>query len=440
MSYKPRKHFLDFHYREQRWACIVAHRRAGKTVACINELITRALASQKKSPRFAYIAPYYKQAKTVAWDYLKEYAKDVITDKNEAELWIEVANGDTRARIYLFGADNPDSLRGMYLDGVILDEPADMRPSFWPTIIRPMLADRQGWAVFIGTPKGHNQFYEISQQARESDDWFFYVLKASESGLLSTEELADTRKSMSEDQYNQEFECSFEAAILGGVYSKWMTQLEDTGHIADRVTYDDRYPVYTAWDLGFDDATSIWFYQRGNNEILLLEYYENHGEGIKFYCDVLKSKPYKYHTHFVPHDALNKVMAAGGRSIVEQAWDEGVKLVSIPATSQQNSIEALRMTLPHCWFNRSACHDGIEALKMYSFAYDEDNKIFKKVPRHDWSSHACDAAELMAVMWQEKPITQEKMRGDAIVQKFHRLRRENNLDNVDPYRIKPRRK
>ena len=190
---------------------IVAHRRAKKSVACVMELITRALATTKEHARFAYIAPFFSQAKQVAWDYLKHYARDVAVKVNESELSVELFNG---SRVRLYGGDNPEALKGIYLDGVVLDEFADMRASVWGEVIRPMLADRKGWAVFIGTPKGKNAFFELYQTAKDDPDWFTLMLRASDTGLLPPEELADAKKSMSDSQYEQEFECSDRKSVV----------------------------------------------------------------------------------------------------------------------------------------------------------------------------------------------------------------------------------
>jgi len=163
LDYVPRQQFMELHERVQRWACLVVHRRGGKTVACINELITRATYTTKKDARYAYIAPFYRQAKDVAWQYLKSFGEGVITKIRESELRVELFNG---AWITLYGADNPDALRGLYLDGVVLDEYGDCRPSLWGTVILPTLIDRKGWAIFIGTPKGKNHFYEVSRRSQ----------------------------------------------------------------------------------------------------------------------------------------------------------------------------------------------------------------------------------------------------------------------------------
>jgi hypothetical protein len=188
MEFSPRAAFEPFHGRDKRWTCIVGHRRVGKTVAVIADLLTCALATTKHSGRYAYIAPYHAQAKAVSWDYLKRLSEGVATKISESELSVDLANG---SRVRLYGADNPDALRGLYLDGVVLDEYGDMRPNVWGEIIRPLLADRRGWAVFIGTPKGKNHFWEIYQTARTSPDWLAMTLKASETGILDAAELAD---------------------------------------------------------------------------------------------------------------------------------------------------------------------------------------------------------------------------------------------------------
>lgn len=397
IPYAPRVQFNDFHRRQQRWAVIVAHRRAGKTVACINDTVKRAVVEKKERGRYAYIAPFYSQAKQVAWEYLKHFAAPLMQEEpRESELSVKLITGQT---VRLYGGDNPNTLRGIYLDGVVMDEPADMKPSLWPEVIRPALTDRQGWASFIGTPKGKNAFWELWDRARSSPDWFRLMLKASETKILPQEELDAARQMMTADQYAQEFECSFEAAIQGAIYGVWMREALEQGRIKE-VPYDPKLPVHTAWDLGFDDSTAIWFWQITFGEIRLIDYYESNGHGVLHYTDMIKDKGYNYGRHWVPHDAANELMAAGGRSIVNQMWEAGVKASIIPATSQQNSIEATRMTLPRCWFDETKCAQGIEALRQYQFEFDEDKKTFKSKPRHDWASHGSDAFEIISQVWR----------------------------------------
>lgn len=208
IPYWPRDAFKPFHDRKERFAVLVCHRRAGKTVATINDVVKRAFECNLQSPRFAYIAPLYRQAKTIAWDYLKRYTENIPgRTVNEAELRVDLP-GDRR--IQLFGADNPDSMRGVYFDGVVLDEPAQMKPIMWTEVIRPAIADRHGFAVFIGTPKGQNWFYERFRKAEKDDGWFTMVLKASKSGLLGQDEIDLMTRDMTPNQIEQELECSFE--------------------------------------------------------------------------------------------------------------------------------------------------------------------------------------------------------------------------------------
>ena len=408
IPYTPRDAFKPFHDRSARWACLVAHRRAGKTVSCINDLIRRAFVDDKVNGRYAYIAPYYSQAKSIACDYLLRYTEDVRVNANASELWVELLNG---ARIRLFGADNPDALRGLYLDGVILDEVADMRPRVWGEIIRPLLADREGWAVFIGTPKGHNFFYEIWKTANASDSWFATSIKASTSGLIKAEELKDASQGMTDDPYEQEFECSFEAAILGAYYGKELKVLEDQGRLT-KVEYDRSLPVFTAWDLGYHDDTAIFFYQVTHSEIHVIDYFSGSGLAVHDYAEAVTSKGYRYERHYLPHDARAKTLASGGKSIIEQlASYLGIsKLAIVPSLSIQDGIQAARLMMPRVWFDKEHCESAVELLKQYQREWDEDKKAFRDKPRHDNTSHCADAFRMMAVAWREnKPKIEEKV-------------------------------
>ena len=407
LDYAPREVFEDFHERTQRWAVVVAHRRCGKTVSCINDLIYRALTEDKENAQYAYVAPYYSQAKNIAWDYLQRYAKPVMAKANQSELWVELFNG---AKIKLYGADNPDALRGLYLDGVVLDEYADMRPRMWGEIIRPLLADRMGWATFIGTPKGHNAFYDVYNAATKDQRWFVKTLRASQTGLLPQSELDDAQASMSPDQYEQEFECSFEAAIMGAYYGKEMRILTDSGRIT-QVDYDSMFPVHTAWDLGYSDDTAIWWYQVVHGELRILDYHSSNGHQVSYYTDLIQSKQnefgYQYGTHFLPHDARAKTLASGGKSIIEQIASK-IPLSSlkiVPSLSLQDGIQAARLALMRSWFDAERCHEGIECLRQYQREYDEDKKVFRDKPRHDFTSHGADAFRMLAIAWKEEDKT-----------------------------------
>ena len=402
MDYCPRKVFEDFHDRVERWSVIVAHRRCGKTVLCINDLIYRALMDDKENGRYAYVAPYLSQSKSIAFDYLLHYSRPVMARANQSELWVELLNG---ARIRLFGADNPDTLRGLYLDGVVLDEYADMKPSIFGSVIRPLLADRKGWATFIGTPKGHNAFWEVYNNATQNPDWYVKVLRASQTGLLEQSELDDAAKTMTQDQYLQEFECDFESAILGAYYGKEMRQLTDQDRITE-VEYDPLFPVHTAWDLGYSDDTAIWWFQVVHGEIRCLDYHSSNGQPVAFYAGIIQSREkergYTYGTHWLPHDARAKTLSSN-RSVIEQLGDKiPLKTIKItPNLKLQDGIQASRLALTRTWFDHKTI-DGIECLRQYQREYDEDKKVFRDKPRHDWTSHGADAFRYLAIVWKDE--------------------------------------
>lgn len=406
IPYTPRDQFAAFHNREQRWACIAAHRRAGKTVACINDLIRSALTCQRSDPRCAYIAPQYNQAKDIAWTYAKQFTATIPgVETNESELRVDLPNG---GRVRLYGADNYDRMRGIYLDAVVLDEYADMDPRVWPEVIRPALSDRKGIATFIGTPKGRNGFYEIMHGsdtwpgAVKSDEWFDMTLKASETGIVDEEELADARAMMTPEQYEQEYECSFDAAIVGAYYGREMARLEKEGRIRS-VPHEPSLPVYTAWDLGLDDATAIWFVQAAGSEIRVIDYYEVNNQSLTETARVLRNDmPYMYGEHYLPHDAeIRELMTAKTRKETLESLQ--VRPITI-ATRQsvEDGINAVRQLLPKCVIDETKCRQGIEALKQYRREWDDKHKTFKQRPLHDWTSHGADAMRYLAMCFEPK--------------------------------------
>jgi phage terminase large subunit len=396
LGYRARPQFEPFHRRTERFSCIVAHRRAGKTVACVNDLQDGALRCPNVRPRFAYLSPYLKQSKTVAWDYLRAAMSPLRAlgaEVNESELRVDYHNG---GQVRLYGADNADALRGIYLDGVVLDEFADMDPRVWAEVIRPALADRQGWAVFIGTPKGRNVFYDMWKRSQEEQDWFSLMLKASESGLIADSELALARRDLSEDQYAQEFECSFDAAIVGAYYGKLMQQAEADQRITG-VPYEPASQVWTAWDLGIRDATAIWFAQVVGREIRIIDYYEASGVDLGHYVREINNRAYSYGGHFVPHDAQAKELGTG-KTRLEVLESLGLKNVTVaPMHRVEDGINAVRVMIPKCWFDKVKCERGIDALKLYRSEWDDKLNALKPRPVHDWASHAADAFRYLAL-------------------------------------------
>lgn len=400
MQYEPRALQRQVHGNLKRFNSLVCHRRFGKTVLSINQLIASGLQCKKPSPRYAYIAPLRNQAKNVAWDFLKQYSEPFRdSDPNIAELWCEMLPG---ARVTLFGADNPNAMRGMYLDGVVFDEYGDMDPTTWTQVIRPLLSDRKGWAIFIGTPKGQNGFYDLHTAAQTDPEWYAATFKASETGIIDPDELESSRKMMTEDEYNQEFECSFTAPNVGAYYGKEMDAAENQKRVT-RVPHEATLPVDTAWDLGMDDATSIWFIQRVGMEVRVLDYYESSGEGLTHYAGVLKSKPYVYGTHYLPHDAAVKELGTG-RSRVEMLQGFGVVPTVVPAQSVEDGINAVRLLLPKCYFDLEKCGPrGVKALRSYSREWVPKLGTWRSSPKHDQWSHGADAFRTYAMGYQPPP-------------------------------------
>ena len=356
-------------------------------------------ALRKPNGRYAYIAPYYNQAKTVAWDYLKAFARPVLSGPpNESELRVDLANG---SRISLYGGDNSDRLRGIALDGVILDEFADQPPPLWGQVIRPALADRQGWAVIIGTVKGRNQLWEKYEEALgEPDRWFSKVLRASETGILPPEELHDAQRVMTVEQYAAEFECDPSAAIMGAYYGKEIADAERAGRIRS-IEIEPDLPVYTAWDLGIGDSTAIWCFQCVGKELRFIDYYENHGQGLPHYASELSARGYAAHVDFVPHDARVRELGTG-RSRVETLASLGRRPDLVPMHKLMDGINAARVSFPQIWFDKDKCKDGLEALRQYRADFDEKTRAYKDAPRHDWTSHCADAFRYACTAWNEQ--------------------------------------
>lgn len=402
-GYTPRKFQDQIHRAMKRFTVLVCHRRFGKTVLAINEMVDQGFRCKLKNPQYAYLAPFYGQAKKVAWDMLKDACKNIPgVTFNEAELRVDIPRADRgdRIRFMLLGADNPNAIRGMYFDGVILDEFAEMNPYVWTQVIRPALSDRLGWALFIGTPKGQNHFYDIymhaKRKAAEGEDWYHALFKASETKIIAESELLEAKAGMTEEEYDQEFECSFSAALIGAYYGKEMEMAESSGRITT-VPYERNYPVETAWDLGMDDSTAIWFIQEIGRERRVIDYLEDSGRDIAFYAGELKKKGYVYAERaLLPHDVAVREMGTG-RSRIETFRTHGIRAQVVPKQRVEDGINAVRLLLPKMWFDEKKCERGIACLKNYERAWDPKNKIFSSNPKHNWASHGADAMRTYAM-------------------------------------------
>ena len=404
IPYKPREHQLKVHelLDGKRFAVVVAHRRFGKTVAALNHLIREAVLNEKETPRYAYIAPTYGQAKRVAWDYLVKYTTPLGGTNNISELRVDFWG----RRIQLYGSDNPDSLRGQFFDGVIIDEVGDQNPKIWTDIVRPALTDRKGWCLFIGTPKGHNHFKELRDRAEKEEGWGLLEFKASETGVVDDTELKAAKNEMGEDKYRQEFECSFDAAVEGSYYGQMLNELEEKKHMQE-IPREELSRTFTAWDLGMGDSTSIWVAQLVGTEVRLLDYYENHGVGLDHYVKWIKDNDYSKAEHILPHDVRVRELGTG-KSRLEMLEDSGLQVKIAPRMGLDDGIQAVRRLLPRCWFNVPKVQNGLNCLRNYRRDYDEKRKIFYERPLHDWSSHGSDSFRYLALGLDEGHSTWSK--------------------------------
>lgn len=417
-DYAPRPAFIPFHNRHQRWGVLATHRRAGKTVSLANDLVLAARTPiDKPDPVYAYVGPTYTQAKRIAWAYLKQYSSPFwAKPPSESELKITIFPNTT---IYCLGADNADSLRGMYLDGFMGDEYALWKPSVFSQVIRPALSDRVGWGVFASTPRGKNLFHEIYRQAlRDSEYYHLTILRASESNIIPLSELLDLRKDMDPEEYAQEYECSFDSALKGAIYANEVNALmaEQRVYLGPQPLYDPHLDTHFVYDLGFTDNTVRIAYQLPPSGMVHIVNVEAaHGQDIFTHIDSLSQ--FKQHTSssgaqgigriWLPHDAKAKNLQTG-RSIVEQFVEHGFTPSIVPNHKVRDGISTTRRlftrlvvdctpidpTDPH---GLSVTGDLLEAMKAYHREWDEDKKMFTDIPFHDWSSDFMDALRYLAV-------------------------------------------
>jgi hypothetical protein len=398
-GYVPRELQAMIHKNLKRFSVLVCHRRFGKTVLTINHIVHKGLKHTRKNPQYAYIAPSYKQAKAIAWEYLKEFTKSFPgVTYHEQELRCEIprynADGTSdKIKIVLLGSENPNSIRGMYFDGVVLDEFAQCDPIIWRQVIRPALSDRLGWAIFVGTPEGQNHFYDLwrsaNRLAKQSDEWYALMLKASETGIIPKAELKSAQLEMSESDYEQEYECSFEASMEGAYYRTEFKALEQLNRIAS-VPYDRNVPVNTYWDLGINDNMAVWFVQFIGKEIHVIDHMEANGKNIEWWVKQIKDLPYLYDRHYIPHDGAARELGTGQTR--QERFDHfGLRTEVVPRQSVADGIDAVRRILPFCYFDSDKCEEGLTALKNHRKQFDSKKNIYLDKPLHDWTSDSAVA-------------------------------------------------
>lgn len=382
-------------------ALTVWHRRAGKDKSLWNLIIKKAF---DRVGVYYYFFPTYSQGRKVIWDgidrdgfrFLDHIPAEVRAATNATEMKIELANGSI---IQIIGTDKYDSIMGTNPVGCVFSEYSLQNPAAWD-FIRPILRENGGWAVFNYTPRGKNHGHKLYQMACRNDDWYTQLLTVDDTTVLTAADInAERDAGMSEDMIQQEFYCSFDAAIQGAYYGDQIRLAHKEGRITN-VPWEATLPVQTWWDLGVGDATAIWFTQSVGKEIRFIDYEEHSGEGLPFYAKLLSEKPYTYNEHWAPHDIRVRELGSG-RSRIDQAADLGIHFNIVPNISIDDGIQAARSLFNRCWFDQTRCELGINALSSYRKEYDEKNQTYKVRPVHDWASHCGDAFRYFAVGFQE---------------------------------------
>ena len=383
-------------------AVVAWHRRAGKDLTCVNIVAIKAL---QRVGTYWYVLPYGNQARRIVWNgmtgegkkFIDYFPKELVERKSEQEMRIHLKNGSV---IQLMGSDDPDKMVGANPVGVVFSEYSISDPSAWQ-LINPILAENGGWALFNGTPRGENHFYKILLKAQSDGAWYSSHLSVKDTKAIPPEELRKARDELNnEARFQSEYMCSFKTPVEGSYYGTYISKAYKDKRILDNIAVEPILPVHTAWDLGMDDATTIWFFQLFNNEIRLVHYYENSGEGLPHYARELNrfaiQKDIVYGKHYAPHDI--KVRELGtGKSRLEIARSMGLKFTTVKKLPIIDGIDAVRALLPRCWFSKTACARGLEALKGYHKDWDSTKQVFRKTPVHDSNSHGADAFRTMAV-------------------------------------------
>ena len=413
IPYKPRpqQSYLHKQLPRYRYALLLCHRRFGKTTCVLNHIIREALTNKNHNPRYSYIAPTYKQAKSIAWDFMKHYAGKIPGVKfNETELRCDLPNG---SRITLLGAENFENLRGLYFDGICIDETSMVSASLIEEVLTPALSDRKGFMYLVGTPQGmQSTFYLYYLKAQSDKKWFSYTAKASDTKIVDQEELDNALELLGKAKYDQEFECSWSGNFPGSIYAEEISDLEDDKRLT-LVPFDPAYPVHTSFDIGYNDDTAIIFFQELGHQINIIDCYANRNQPFPFYAEILKQKPYSYGEHYAPHD-IEQSEYSSGKTRRETAWQHGIKFRVAPRTLLEDGIHAVKMIFPRCKIDVDHCKPLIDALRHYHRKYVEKDRVFKTKPVHDWSSHFCDSMRILATGFREQKITPMNRQKTAI--------------------------
>lgn len=461
-NWRPREYQLPlWRYMQNggKRAFAVWHRRSGKDELGLHRT---AVAALSRPATYWYMLPEAAQARKAIWNAInphtgkrridEAFPPEIRAGINEQEMFLKIVGGST---LQIVGSDNFNSLVGSPPAGVTFSEYALSNPLAWG-YLRPILLENDGWAMFNTTPRGRNHAATLFDSIKDDNNWFAEKLTVDDTGIFTPEQLerelkeliAEHGDSVGKALFKQEYYCSFDAAIMGAIYGEWIENAESEGRVINGL-YDADLPVYTSWDLGYGDATAVWFYQLVNGEVHFIDYWEDTGKDAQQCCEVLYGRKinvtalnpetsavtkwefgepnehrhrskYRYHIHHQPHDAAYKLQQARGRSFAQQCYEFGVKTVIIQATNQETAIQATRKLFPQYYFDGERCKEGINVLRNYQFEYDSNNQVFRKLPKHDWASHGSKALEIVGrsninTVKEEKPAEKPRFLHETTV-------------------------
>jgi phage terminase large subunit len=419
-GWRPRPHQENlWRYLENggKRAVAIWHRRAGKDEVALHHT---AVSAMTRPASYWHCLPEYAQCRKAIWTAVnphtgkrridEAFPHDIRENTNDNEMFIRFKG--TGSTWQCIGSDSFSSAVGASTAGIVFSEYALANPSAW-AYFRPMVEENDGWATFITTPRGRNHALSLFRYAEQQPGWFAELLTSEDTGTPSAAALAETLaeysalygRDMGRAQYEQEYMCSFNAAILGAFYALEMQDVRREGRIdAIEPIYDQ--PVHRAWDLGVKDDTSIWWFQSVGAQLFVLDHYAASGVGLEHFADLIEKRHsergWLHGTDYVPHDAKIKEWGSG-RTRVETMQGMGLRPLLVPMATVADGINAARRALPLCVFHPRTEETGIAALEQYRREWDDDKKTFRESAVHDWTSHPSDAFRYLALSWRPAP-------------------------------------
>lgn len=412
---------------------MVCHRRWGKDDLALH---WTCVAAHQRVATYWHMLPIAAQARKAIWEAVNPHSgirrideafpKALRANTNEQEMFIRFKNGSTWRVV---GSDNYDSLVGSPPAGVVVSEWALAKPAAW-AYLAPILVENDGWALFLYTPRGKNHGWTLYDGQKDAKGWHVEKQDIHFTEAVPPEALEaylDENKAifgaeMAQALYDQEWLCSFDAAVIGAYYGGLLKLADEQGRIGE-VPFDPALPVHTAWDIGVGDDTAIWFVQQAGPRIHVIDCFADHGKGVDHYWTELRKREiergYSYGKHYGPHDVASHEWGSG-RTREEQAFKLGLKFTIVPRVAiKDDGHNAVRSILPRCYFDAKRCHQGLEALRQYRREWDDKNSCFKDHPLHDWTSHYADAFQTLALGVKQhyepnEPVHSQPSIGDMI--------------------------